>query len=91
MKGCSTLIVIFIFLLINVTCCKAENLNYDDVLQKSVNNSFDLKISKTDIGIGKASIKEAMSDYFPAIKAGYYSEYNRDLTSGVPTYTSIGI
>ncbi len=68
----------------------ARQVYYDDLLQKAVNNSYELKIAGVDINIGKANLKEARSEYFPEIKSAFNLEYNKDLTGGIANVTSVG-
>lgn len=68
----------------------ADTLSYKNVLDKAINNSFDLKISNIDIDISKSTLKEAKSDYYPTLVSGFNYEYNRDLTDGQQVLTSVG-
>jgi len=45
----------------------AATLNFEHALQSAIDNSYDLKIAKTDIGISKAGVMSARSEYFPTI------------------------
>lgn len=90
MKKRMTKLLIFLF----VSFCalkpaEAQNLTYDDTVNKAITNSFDLKISKIDINISRAGIKEARSEYYPVVRLSTNSEYGHDLghNSGI---TAVG-
>ncbi|MDR1168523.1 MAG: TolC family protein [Heliobacteriaceae bacterium] len=57
----------------------AETLNYQDTLNKAINNSFDLKMSAVDIEIGRAQLKAARSDWYPTLGVQANSEHNQNL------------
>lgn len=54
-------------------------LTYRDTLQKAMNNSFDIKMSKLDIDISKAELKGARADLFPTLYTQFNTEYNNGL------------
>lgn len=54
-------------------------LTYRDTLQKAIDNSFDLKMSKLDIDISKAELKGARADLFPTLFTQFNTEYNNGL------------
>lgn len=54
-------------------------LTYRDTLQKAMDNSFDLKMSKLDIDISKAELKGARADLFPTLYTQVNTEYNNGL------------
>lgn len=83
------ILTLTVFMIFNVSA-NAETLIYKDVLEKAVNNSYDIKISKVDIKISDTEIKEARAEYFPVISANYNTEYNKDLTGGTSSFTSVG-
>lgn len=64
-----------------ILCPKAnaETLTYRSTLQKAIDNSFDLKISKLDIDISKAELKATRADLFPLIYTQANTEYNNGL------------
>jgi len=68
----------------------ARTLNFNEVLDQAIRNSYDLQISEIDIGISKAGIKEARSEYFPSINLGFNSGYERDISDGDNTITPVG-
>lgn len=67
----------------------AERLNYGDVLNKAIENSYDLKISGYDVGISKATLKGTKADLLPSLKAQTYSEHIQDLANSA-SYVSAG-
>lgn len=54
-------------------------LTYRNTLQKAMDNSFDLKMSKLDIDISKAELKGARADLFPTLYTQFNTEYNNGL------------
>ncbi len=68
----------------------AQTLTYKDVLKQAIERNHELKIAKVDIGISKAGIKEARSEYFPAITLGYNAGYQRDLSENNSAITPVG-
>lgn len=54
-------------------------LTYRDTLQKAMDNSFDLKMTKLDIDISKAELKGARADLFPTLYTQFNTEYNNGL------------
>lgn len=54
-------------------------LTYRDTLQKAINNSFDLKMSKLDIDISKAELKGVRADLFTTLYTQVNTEYNNGL------------
>lgn len=49
----------------------ADRLNYQEVLNNAVNNSFDLKMSSVDIDISKAELKAVRADWYPSLSLQY--------------------
>lgn len=84
------LISILITFLILTNTAKAETLIFKNVLNKAASHSYDLKISEIDIKISDTEIKEAKSDYFPIISVNYNAQYDKDLTDGQSSLTSVG-
>ena len=84
------LIVGIIIFLIGINTAKAETLTYKSVLEKAVKNSYDLKISQIDVKIAQTEIKEAKAEYFPLVSLSYNSQYDKDLTNGTSSLTSVG-
>lgn len=79
-----------IFFLIISIPSSARTLSFESVLELAIKNSHDLKLSRIDIGISEAGVKEARSEYFPTISIGYNSGYERDLSDGGSTVTPVG-
>lgn len=86
----ATITIISIFLLTQNVLCQAETITFDDVLQQSITNSFDLKLSDIDLKISTASLKEARSEYYPNLRIGYNNEYSNTLNKNLKNATSIG-
>lgn len=83
-------IIFLIQLFIGNPPLKADTLSFDDVLQKSIDNSFDLKISDVNVDISKAEYKEAKSDYYPTLRLGYSNEYENNLDKKMYNFASVG-
>lgn len=86
----ATITIILILILTQNVLCQTETISFDDVLQQSITNSFDLKISDIDLKISKASLKEARSEYYPNLRIGYNNEYSNSLNKNLRNATSIG-
>jgi len=84
------LICINLLFNLSIKSVKAECLSYLDILTKSIENSYDLKLSGKDIDISKAALKEARSEYFPTLKTGFNTEYVNDLKNGSGRISSVG-
>lgn len=69
---------------------KADTIDLNSVIEKAINNSYDLKTSKIDIDISKYGIKEARADYFPTLKYALNKEYDRRLRDQGAGVTSVG-
>jgi len=85
-----TIICINLLFNLNIKSVRAECLSYQEVLKKSIANSFDLKLTGKDIDISKSALKEAKSEYFPTLKTGFNTEYVNDLKNGAGTFSSVG-
>ena len=79
MKYIKILTFTSLIILFNQIELHAESLKYKEVLNKAIENSFDLKMSAADIGISKAQLKSARADWFPSVNLQFNSEYNKDL------------
>ena len=66
-------------LFFNANRLNAQTLDFDSVLSKAVENSYDLKIANVDIALSKNAVKDAKSDYYPKVSAGYNTQYSKDL------------
>ncbi len=71
--------VITIFLSFFASCVYAVELDFETVRQKALENSFDVKMSQTDIKISDTAIQGAKSEYYPKINTSFYSEYTKSL------------
>lgn len=67
-----------------------QEFSYKDTLNSAINNSFDLKMSETDIGISRAQLKAVRADWYPTLSMQFNTEYNKDLTDGKGTYAYAG-
>lgn len=76
MKKIVLLIILVIF---STPKVNAETINFGEVLDSAMQNSYDLKIAKIDIGISTQGIKGAKSDYYPKVSAYATTEYLKDL------------
>lgn len=80
----------FFLILLSTSFANAETINFSDALDTAIQNSYDLKISKLDIGIGEQQIRGVRADYFPKLNAYANAEYSRDLTGGQSQVNYIG-
>ncbi len=71
--------IITIFLTVFASAAYAVELDFETVRQKALENSFDVKISQTDIKISDTAIQGAKSEYYPKISTYFYSEYTKSL------------
>jgi outer membrane protein TolC len=83
-------VLILIIFLLRINTASAETLVYKVVLEKAVKNSYDLKAAEIDVKIAQTQIKEARAEYLPIISANYNAQYDKDLTDGMSTLTSVG-
>lgn len=83
------LIALTIFIL-SFNSANAVTLKFDDLLEKALDRSFDLKKANIDIDITKQDIRVAKSAYYPSLRLGANAEYNRDLTDGQYGVTQVG-
>jgi len=65
-------------------------LSYEQALDRAIQNSYGLKIAQTDIGISKADVISARSEYFPTIQGRGSIERLKGLQSQPGTVTTIG-
>lgn len=61
------------------TTPKSCTLTYRNTVQKALQNSFDVKMSKLDIDISRAELKSARADLFPTLYTQLNTEYNNGL------------
>lgn len=71
-------------------CSCAIVLSYEEVMEKALGNSHDVKMARLDIGISESSLRRAYSLYYPTIKAQWNTEYVKDLTDGSYQLTAVG-
>lgn len=83
-------IIIFLLLILFQGCVSGSEISYKDTLNSAINNSFDLKMSETDIGISRAQLKAVRADWYPTLSMQFNTEYNKDLTDGKGTYAYAG-
>lgn len=69
---------------------EAQTLTYEDVLQSAIDQSYDLKIAKVDIGISKADVLAARSAYYPVIRGRINIERLKSLQDTQTPVTTIG-
>lgn len=87
-KIIKTFVILYILAL--HLACIAQDFTYKDTLNSAINNSFDLKMSETDIGISKAQLKAVRADWYPTLSMQFNTEYNKDLTGGNGSYAYAG-
>jgi outer membrane protein TolC len=88
--GPCSILVLLLLLLLPDACCCAPALDYDEAVEKALNNSLDIRMSRLDIGISEASRRRAHSLKYPTIRAQWNSEYVHDLTDGAYQLTAVG-
>ncbi|MBQ9245790.1 TolC family protein [bacterium] len=54
------------------------SINFDDIINKADEHSYDLKIADFNILISKQDIRGARSDYFPKLNVGAGTEYTKN-------------
>ena len=69
---------------------RAETIDFESVLKDAIENSFKLKKSDLEVKISKEERKTVRSEYFPTLKTGFNTQYDKDLTGGNSTITSVG-
>jgi outer membrane protein TolC len=67
-----------------------ERIAFNEVMDKVVQNAFDVKIAAKDIHISEAGKKETLSLYYPTLKGKWNSEYIKDLSGSQGDLTSVG-
>lgn len=68
----------------------AEAISFEQILNKAIESSFDLKAAKIDIKISKTEINKAKSPFFPKIQAGGSTQYSRNLKPEDQNVISVG-
>ena len=68
-----------------------SKINFDDILTKAKDHSYDLKISDYEVLIAKQEIRAARSEYFPKLNLGAGMEYTKNFRDvNETTVMSIG-
>ena len=62
----------------NKAVLKVEKLNFQDILNKAKDHSYDLKIADYNILISKQEVRGARSEYFPKLNFGAGMEYTKN-------------
>jgi outer membrane protein TolC len=78
-------IVAIAFGILNLLNVQAETIDFENTMQKALDNSFELKASTINIDISKSKIDSTRSEYFPLVKSGLYSEYSQDMSANNQT------
>jgi len=72
--------ILTILILITITnTATAKTIEWNTTLNKVLENSYDVQLSKVDVGISKAKILGARSEYYPKLGLYAYNEYSKDL------------
>jgi outer membrane protein len=83
-------LLLILALCMPLICHAAQVLDYDEVIEKALQNAPDIKMAQLDIRISQAERKRALSLYYPTLSARWNTEYVRDLTNGQKQVNSIG-
>jgi len=78
-------LIITAIMLLNISNVRAETISFDNILDKALDNSFDLKTSNINIDISKSLIDKTRAEYFPLVKTGLYTEFSQDLSTNNQT------
>jgi len=89
-KLASRFIWICIFVGIYSSAESTQTISFEDVIEKAIANSYELKISDIDISLSKTIVKEMTSLYYPALNVRFNTEYLKDLAGGISGITAIG-
>lgn len=79
---------LFFLIILSIFCFQkvyAEEINWESVKEQALQNSFDLKISETDIKITDTEILGAKSEYYPKISTYFYSELTKSFDNNNQT------
>jgi outer membrane protein TolC len=81
---------IIISLLLVFTVVISSEIDFDDLLQKTIKSSLALKIAKLDTSINKAKVSEVYAKYYPTLSVTANSEYDdTDIGSGGVTLITL--
>lgn len=79
---------LFFLLILSIFCFQkvyAGEISWESVKEQALQNSFDLKISETDIKITDTTIMGAKSEYYPKISTYFYSELTKSFDNNNQT------
>jgi len=74
LRGTVTFVLLLSHCLIGSSVC-AEILTFQDVLAAGLQNSFDSKIVREEIGVAQATVAERQADYYPQLSLRFGNEY----------------
>ncbi len=63
---------------------------FNEILQKALANSYDLRIGRLEMDITKERLIETKSIYYPALSLNFTNEYNQDLDINSNNTVSVG-
>ena len=86
---CAIFILFFQFSTFCNAITETYNFEFNDILKKAIEQSYDLKIADFDIFIAKQGIRGARSEYFPKINASIGSEYTKNFKDYANTSVSV--
>ncbi|MBR1617698.1 TolC family protein [bacterium] len=67
-----------------------SEISFDEVLDKAIEHSYDVKIADFKILISKQEVRGAKSEYFPKLNVGLGAEYTKNFRDKEYTVMSIG-
>jgi len=85
-----TLITVLIISILTNAISLAESVDFDIILNKAIDYSYDVKIANVDVGISQADLKIAKSEYYPNLSFIYDTEYVKDLNDPTNQVSSVG-
>lgn len=77
-------------LFLQICTLEANKVTYEDLLSSASNNSFRLKLVKSDENIESSKLETIYADYYPTLNLSYNTEYNRDLNGLSAGTESVG-
>lgn len=66
-------------LVFGAAVAEAKTISLEGVIEKTMKNSFDLKMADVDSKIARADSKIARADLFPTLTGGYNTQYSKGL------------